>query len=104
VAQAVKSPPKESLRDRRAREARERQAKLASAAPITSGIVRLAVSPWGQVEVDGTPVGTAPPLTEITLSEGSHRIVIRNADFPPYSQSLRIAPGQPVTIKHKFGS
>ncbi|HUG23086.1 serine/threonine-protein kinase [Piscinibacter sp.] len=104
VAKVAKTPPKESLRERRAREAREREARLAAAAPIASGTVRLAVSPWGQVEVDGTPVGTAPPLTEITLSEGRHQIVIRNADFPPYSQTIRVAPGQPVAIKHRFGS
>ncbi|HEV7913956.1 MAG TPA: serine/threonine-protein kinase [Albitalea sp.] len=92
-----------AARDKRLREARERDAR-AAAAPLASGLVRLAVSPWGQVEVDGTPVGTAPPLTEITLSEGRHQIVIRNADFPPYSGSVNIAPGSPVMLKHKFGS
>ena len=67
-------------------------------------IVRIAVSPWGQVEIDGKAAGTAPPLTELTLSEGRHQITIRNEDFPPYSASVSIAPGQPVTLKHKFGS
>jgi serine/threonine-protein kinase len=62
------------------------------------------VSPWGQVEVDGTPIGTAPPLTEITLSEGRHQILVRNADFPPYSANVNISAGTPVTLKHKFGS
>jgi serine/threonine-protein kinase len=56
------------------------------------------------VEVDGTPVGTAPPLNEITLSEGKHQITIRNEDFPPYSAKIDVTAGQPVTIKHKFGS
>ena len=95
--------PKETAKERRAREARERDAKRGSA-PLASGLVRIAVSPWGQVEVDGTPVGTAPPLNEITLSEGKHQITIRNEDFPPYSAKIDVAPGQPVTIKHKFGS
>ena len=48
-----------------------------------SGSVRIAVSPWGNVEVNGTPVGTTPPLNELTLPEGKHQIVIRNADFRP---------------------
>ncbi len=68
------------------------------------GVLRLAVSPWGQVEVDGTPAGNAPPLTELNLQEGKHLITIRNADFPPFSTTVTIAPGQSVGIKHKFGS
>jgi serine/threonine-protein kinase len=62
------------------------------------------VSPWGQVEVDGTPIGTTPPLSEITLSEGKHQIVIRNADFPAYNASVSVTAGTPVTLKYKFGS
>jgi serine/threonine-protein kinase len=73
-------------------------------APPATGIVRIAVSPWGQVEIDGKVAGTAPPLSELTLPEGKHQITIRNEDFPPYSASVNIAPGQPVTLKHKFGS
>jgi serine/threonine-protein kinase len=97
--------PKESPRDKRTREARERGARLAPAvAPPATGIVRIAVSPWGQVEIDGKVAGTAPPLSELTLPEGKHQITIRNEDFPPYSASVNIAPGQPVTLKHKFGS
>jgi len=99
--------PRESGRDKRAREARERDARLAAAAavaPPSTGIVRIAVSPWGQVEVDGKAAGTAPPLTELTLSEGKHQITIRNEDFPPYSASVNVSRGQPVTLKHKFGS
>lgn len=99
----AKTPPRETVRERRAREAREREARAAAAAPA-AGVIRLAVSPWGQVEVDGTPVGTAPPLNEITLSEGRHQLTIRNADFPPYSASINVTAGQPLTIKHRFGS
>lgn len=94
------APAKDTPRER----LRQRDARSGALAPLASGLVRLAVSPWGQVEVDGTPVGTAPPLNEITLSEGRHQITIRNEDFPPYSATVNVAPGQPVTIKHRFGS
>ena len=67
------------------------------------GVIRLAVSPWGQVEVDGVAAGNAPPLTELTLNEGKHQITIRNADFPPFSTTVTVTPGQAVGIKHKFG-
>jgi hypothetical protein len=98
-----KTTPKETAKEQRAREARERDAKR-GAVPLASGLVRIAVSPWGQVEVDGTAVGTAPPLNEVTLSEGRHQITIRNEDFPPYNATINVSSNQPVTIKHKFGS
>ena len=104
-------PSKETSREKRAREAKERDGKTAAvaspakpAAPLATGLVRLAVSPWGQVEVDGAVVGTAPPLNELNLPEGRHQITIRNEDFPPYSATINVAPGQAVSVKHKFGS
>ena len=93
-------PPKETAKERRAREAREREAK--AAAPPPTGMLRIAVSPWGQVEVDGKPAGTSPPLTELSLAEGSHQIVIRNSDLPPYSTSVSVTAGQTATLKYKF--
>jgi eukaryotic-like serine/threonine-protein kinase len=103
VAQAVTAAkpavaaPKETAKERRAR---EREAR----APAATGVLRIAVSPWGQVEVDGKSVGIAPPLNELTLSEGRHTITIRNDEFPPYSSSVNIVPGQAVSLKHRFGS
>ncbi|MBC7956017.1 MAG: PEGA domain-containing protein, partial [Cytophagales bacterium] len=103
---AVKpAAPKETVKERRAR---EREARLAATsagtAAVATGVLRLAVSPWGQVEVDGKSVGIAPPLNELTLSEGRHTITIRNDEFPPYSASVNIVPGQPASLKHRFGS
>ena len=100
---------KEASKERRAREAREREARLAAAAPAprpappaAPGIVRVAISPWGEVEVDGKPAGTSPPLTELSLSAGRHQIVVRNADLPSYSSAVNVSADQPVTLKHKF--
>ena len=102
--------PKESTRDRRAREAkeretREREARLAAAQPavVATGVVRIAISPWGQVEVDGAASGAAPPLTELTLAEGRHQIVVRNGDFAPFVTSVNVVAGQITSIRHKFG-
>ena len=66
--------------------------------------MRIAVSPWGQVEVDGAAAGTTPPLNELTLPEGKHQITLRNEDFPPFTATVTVSAGQPVSVKHKFGS
>jgi serine/threonine-protein kinase len=103
---ATRTATRESTQERRAREARELKARalasVAAAAPAT-GVLRLAISPWGQVEVDGKAAGTSPPLTELNLPEGTHQITIRNADLPAFSASVKVVPGQPVHLKHRFG-
>jgi hypothetical protein len=109
---ATTAAPRESAKDRRAREAREREArdneaKVAAAAralPPATGTVRIAISPWGLVEVDGTPSGAAPPITELSLSEGRHQIVVRNGDFAPYTATINVSAGQTISLRHKFGS
>jgi serine/threonine-protein kinase len=78
-------------------------APAAPAAPAPTGTVVVAVSPWGQVEVDGTPAGVAPPLSQLTLAEGEHTIVVRNADFAPHRVTVQVQAGQSVTVRHRFG-
>ena len=68
----------------------------------TEGRIRLAIAPWGEVYVDGTKKGVAPPLTEIFLPAGKHTIEIRNTTFARYRQSIDLAPNTNLRIKHKF--
>jgi serine/threonine-protein kinase len=77
-------------------------AEPAPAAPPPEGQVRLAVSPWGNVEVDGRSVGTTPPLTRLSLPAGTHQIVVRNGDFPAYTASVTVSEDKPVTLRHRF--
>lgn len=100
---------RESAKQRRARETREREIRESRIATMplpeapATGTVRIAISPWGLVEIDGAPSGAAPPLTELTLAEGRHQIVIRNGDFAPYATSVDVIAGQSVTLRYKFG-
>ena len=91
--------------------ARKPAAKIAEPAPlpapapaVAKGQVHIAISPWGQVEVDGAAVGTTPPLTRLELPQGSHTITVRNEDFPPYTQRVQVDADRPVSVKHRFGS
>jgi eukaryotic-like serine/threonine-protein kinase len=76
---------------------------LPMSAVLAEGVVQLAVSPWGQVEVDGKPMGISPPLTRLTLSSGSHTITVRNTDFPAYTATVTVDGESPVTLRHRFG-
>lgn len=75
-----------------------------AAAPAATGVVQLAVSPWGQVEVNGTAMGTTPPLARLTLPAGSHTITLRNADFAPHTVQVLVDADKPVTLRHRFGT
>jgi serine/threonine-protein kinase len=62
----------------------------------------LAVSPWGEVFVDGRKRGVSPPLTELNLAPGRHTIEIRNSAFAPHSETIDVLADASVRIKHKF--
>lgn len=85
--------------------------KLAAPAPASSpkpaatgatGTLRIAVLPWGDVYVNGRRQGASPPLKELKLKAGKHRLQIRNGDLTPYQTTIEIKAGQSVTIRHKF--
>ena len=69
---------------------------------VANGLVHLAISPWGQVEVNGSPAGTTPPLTRLTLPEGTHTITVRNADFPPFTTTVQVTAEKPASVRHRF--
>lgn len=99
------APPPRRTKERTARETGAAVAGPAPAVPPSAvGTVQIAVSPWGQVEVNGKPAGTTPPLSRLTLPVGTHQVVVRNDDFPAYSTSITVSEEKPVTLRHRFGS
>ncbi len=71
-------------------------------ADIEPAVISLAIAPWGQVFVDGTSRGASPPLRELELSPGKHRIELRNAGAPSRVINVTAKPGERLRIKHKF--
>jgi serine/threonine-protein kinase len=107
TAAARETPKERRTREARERAARESDASVAAAAKLASpptGTVKIAISPWGLVEVDGRSSGAAPPITELTLAEGKHQIVVRNGDYPAYTAQVQVTAGQTVSLRYKFGS
>ncbi len=92
------------VRPPRARRNVEPTAAPAPVAAPPPGRVRLAISPWGEIEVDGRVAGITPPLVNLDLPAGAHHITIRNGDFPPYTTQIEVSADQPVTLRHRFGS
>ena len=64
--------------------------------------VSFAISPWGEIFVDGKRVGVSPPLTTLQLEAGKHQVEVRNQAFAPYRDTVNLKPGQSLKIRHKF--
>ncbi|WP_085314409.1 serine/threonine-protein kinase [Derxia lacustris] len=83
--------------------ARPAASPASPAAPaVVAGTLDLAVSPWGEVIINGQSRGLTPPLSSIKLAPGSYSIEIRNGDFPTYFTTADIQSNGSTRIRHKF--
>jgi eukaryotic-like serine/threonine-protein kinase len=95
-------PPNSALANRDNSRPARAIARGNSSAAAHTGTVRLAVSPWGHVEVDGRPAGVTPPLQQLTLPVGRHTITIRNADFAPFAATIQVSADRAAVVRHRF--
>jgi serine/threonine-protein kinase len=65
-------------------------------------LVQLAISPWGEVYVNGKSAGVSPPMVELELKPGKYLIEVRNGEFKPYQEEVELGSHQTFRIKHKF--
>jgi hypothetical protein len=62
----------------------------------------LAVSPRGEVYIDGRHHGTTPPLTTLDLEPGMHRVEVRSGSRKPYLTYVNVQAGDVRRIRHAF--
>lgn len=80
-----------------------RFARLAlEAPPVLPAVIRLEITPRGDVLIDGVPQGASPPLRKIEVHPGPHTIEVRNSPSPPLRLELSLGSGQEMTISHTF--
>jgi serine/threonine-protein kinase len=66
------------------------------------GKLALAVTPWGEVFINGENKGISPPLNELTLPAGEYEVVIKNGDLKPFEQKIVVKAGERRRITFKF--
>ena len=96
---AAADPPPEE-------QAPEEPAQPASVASTPAGTARLivAVSPRGEIYVDGKHHGTTPPVTTFDLEPGMRRIEVRNGSRKPYLTYMTVEAGDVRRIRHDFNA
>ena len=78
---------------------------VASARPApSSGKIQFSIKPWGEILIDGKSRGVSPPVKELAIPEGRHRIEIRNSTFPGYASDVEIKAGSNIAITHTFNA
>jgi hypothetical protein len=65
-------------------------------------LLRFAVRPWGDVYLNGKKWVTTPPVKEVQLAPGKHRIEIRNGKMRPFVQEYVFKPGDQLLLRHDF--
>lgn len=68
------------------------------------GNIKLSVKPWGTVFVDGVQSGASPPLKNLSLSQGRHKIRITNPGFPDFVTEVNVGKKDVVPVAHEFMS
>jgi len=64
----------------------------------------VAVSPRGELYIDGEHHGTTPPITTLDLEPGMHRIEIRSGSRKPYLTYVTVKAGDERRIRHDFNA
>jgi serine/threonine protein kinase len=80
------------------------RAKLSKPQPGGTARLIIAVSPRGELYIDGKHHGTTPPITTLVLEPGMHRIEIRSGSRKPYLTYMVVQAGEQRRIRHDFGA
>ena len=79
-------------------------ASLPERQPGGTATLIIAVSPQGEIYIDGKHHGTTPPLTTLDIEPGMHRIEVRSGSRKPYVTYMTVQAGDVRRIRHDFGA
>ena len=63
-------------------------------------VLKLEVKPRAEVFVDGISQGRTPPLAQIEVPPGPHKLSLRNPGYRAIETTLDLKPGQRLTVTH----
>ena len=65
-------------------------------------LIHFSVTPWGEIYVDGKKAGVSPPMKELTVPAGKHKVEIKNLNFTPYSETIDLKAESTKNIQYNF--
>ena len=79
-----------------------RSAPAATVAPVAPVAVRISANPGTEVFVDGELAGTVPPIVELSLLPGRHRIRYRIPEYDELETEVEVRSGADNSFSHQF--
>jgi PEGA domain len=67
-------------------------------------VILFEIRPHGEIFIDGVDKGRSPPLTQIEVKAGAHKIEVRNSAFTALDREVNLEPGETTTIAHRFAA
>ena len=105
AAKEVKKEGEKAAKDKQAAEA-SKSAEAPKGEPakptLPPATLVFAVSPWGEIFVNGKSRGVSPPLKSIKLEPGKYKIEVRNTTFPTHTENFDLKARDEITIRAKF--
>jgi hypothetical protein len=85
-----------------AKEPQPLPAPVAEQQPESTARLIVAVSPHGELYIDGQHQGTTPPITTFALEPGMRRIEVRSGSRKPFLTYMTVQAGEVRRIRHDF--
>jgi class 3 adenylate cyclase len=104
AARDVKKEGEKAAKDKAAAEAASKgETKGDPSKPaVPPATLVFAITPWGEIFVNGKSRGVTPPMKSIKLDPGKYKIEVRNTTFAVHSENLDLKARDEVTVRHKF--
>jgi hypothetical protein len=104
AARDVKKEGEKAVKDKAAADAASKgETKGDASKPgLPPATLVFAITPWGEIFVNGKSRGVTPPMKSIKLEPGKYKIEIRNTTFPPHAEIFELRARDEITVRHKF--
>lgn len=79
-----------------------REVRLQIEASRRPAVLVLNIEPDGLIFIDGADRGTSPPVKEVQVPAGPHRVEVRKDGSPPLRLEVNLQPGERLAVNHTF--
>jgi class 3 adenylate cyclase len=102
AARDVKKEGEKALKDKQAAESKGETKGDSQKPALPPATLVFAISPWGEIYVNGKARGITPPMKSLKLDPGKYKVEVRNTTFPAHTENLDLKSRDELTVRHKF--
>ncbi len=102
AARDVKKEGEKALKDKQAAESKGETKGDSQKPALPPATLVFAISPWGEIYVNGKARGVTPPMKSLKLDPGKYKVEVRNTTFPSHTENLDLKSRDELTVRHKF--